>query len=94
LRQTVSELFSEHAEMRSAARRELASPPRQRIAAAEFRFFRYWRLPNYRHGISRRISTTLSEGKAKEDFHREMGGTMYGFEKLMSKIEPVVNTGN
>jgi len=32
--------------------------------------------------------------KAKEDFHREMRGMMYGFEKLMSKIEPVVNPGN
>lgn len=32
--------------------------------------------------------------KAKEDFHCEMRGMMYGFEKLMSKIEPVVNPGN
>ena len=32
--------------------------------------------------------------KAKADFHREIGGIMYGFEKLMSKIEPVVNPGN
>jgi len=29
--------------------------------------------------------------KAKEDFRRKMGNVMYAFEKLMSKIEPVVH---
>ena len=84
--------------MRSAARREIASPPRRLIAAAEFRFFRYWRLPDYRHCIfaSTHFGHAVGRGaeKAKEDFQCEMGGMMYGFEKLMSKIEPVVNPGN
>lgn len=29
--------------------------------------------------------------KAKEDFRREMGNVMYAFEKLMSKMEPVIH---
>ncbi len=29
--------------------------------------------------------------KSKEDFRREMGNVMYSFEKLMSKMEPVIN---
>jgi hypothetical protein len=32
--------------------------------------------------------------KAKEDFRREMGNVMYAFEKLMSKLQPVINPGN
>lgn len=32
--------------------------------------------------------------KSKEDFRREMGNVMYGLEKLMSKIEPIVNPEN
>ena len=29
--------------------------------------------------------------KSKEDFRREMGNVMYAFEKLMSKMEPVIH---
>ena len=32
--------------------------------------------------------------KAKEDFRREMGNVMYGMQKLMSKLQPVINPGN
>ena len=32
--------------------------------------------------------------KAKEDFRREMGNVMYGLEKLMSRMEPLINPGN
>jgi hypothetical protein len=32
--------------------------------------------------------------KAKEDFRREMGNVMYGMQKLMSKMQPVINPGN
>jgi hypothetical protein len=32
--------------------------------------------------------------KSKEDFRREMGNVMYGFQELMSKLEPIVNPGN
>ncbi len=32
--------------------------------------------------------------KAKEDFRREMGNVIYAFERLASKMEPVVNPGN
>lgn len=32
--------------------------------------------------------------KAKEDFRREMGNVVYGMEKLMSKLQPVINPGN
>jgi len=32
--------------------------------------------------------------KAKQDFRRELGNVIYGFQKVMSKIEPVVNPGN
>ncbi len=29
--------------------------------------------------------------KSKEDFRRELGNVMYGFEKLMSNMEPIIN---
>lgn len=32
--------------------------------------------------------------KAKEDFRREMGNVMYAFERLMSKLQPVINPEN
>lgn len=32
--------------------------------------------------------------KAKEDFRREMGNVVYGLQKLMSKMQPVINPGN
>jgi hypothetical protein len=32
--------------------------------------------------------------KAKEDFRRAMGNTMYGLQKLMSAIEPVLHPGH
>jgi hypothetical protein len=32
--------------------------------------------------------------KAEEDFRREMGGVVYSFDKLMSKLEPVIHPGN
>jgi hypothetical protein len=32
--------------------------------------------------------------KAKQDFRGAMGNIFYGFQKLMSKMEPVVNPGN
>lgn len=32
--------------------------------------------------------------KSKEDFRREMGIVMYGLQKLMSKMEPIINPGN
>lgn len=32
--------------------------------------------------------------KSKEDFRREMGTVMYGLQKLMSKMEPIINPGN
>ncbi len=32
--------------------------------------------------------------KAKEDFRREMGNVLYGFQKLMSAAEPVLHPGH
>lgn len=32
--------------------------------------------------------------KAKEDFRREMGNVVYGIERLMIKLQPVINPGN
>ena len=32
--------------------------------------------------------------KAKQDFRREMGNVMYGLEKLMSRMEPLINPEN
>jgi hypothetical protein len=32
--------------------------------------------------------------KSKEDLRREMGNVMYAFEKLMSKMQPVINPEN
>lgn len=32
--------------------------------------------------------------KAKQDFRRGMGDVMYAFQRLMSKMEPIVNPGN
>jgi hypothetical protein len=32
--------------------------------------------------------------KSQEDFHRELGTMMYGLEKLMSKMRPLINPGN
>ncbi len=42
------------------------------------------------------IDQTLARAgeKAKEDFRREMGNVMYGMQKLMSKLQPVINPGN
>jgi hypothetical protein len=32
--------------------------------------------------------------KSKVDFRRELGNVMYAFQKLMSRMEPVINPGN
>lgn len=33
-------------------------------------------------------------GKAKEDFRRELGSLIYGIQKLLSRLQPVINPGN
>lgn len=42
------------------------------------------------------IDHTLARAgkKATEDFRPEMGNVMYGMQKLMSKLQPVINPGN
>lgn len=47
------------------------------------------------HGAAE-VDHAVARGGAKstEDFRRAMGNVVYGFEKLMSKMEPIVNPGN
>jgi len=97
LHQTVSELFSKRAKTRSAARREIAFPrPADSCCRVSgFPLLAIAGLPAlYLRLDAFRPRCRKGGEKAKEDFHREMRGMMYGFEKLMSKIEPVVNPGN
>lgn len=47
------------------------------------------------HGAAEFEHTVERAGeKAKEDFRREMGNVMYGIQKLMSKMQPLINPGN
>lgn len=42
------------------------------------------------------IDHTLTRAgeKAKEEFRREMGNGLYGMQKLMNKLQPLINPGN
>lgn len=47
------------------------------------------------HGVAEIDHTLARAGeKAQEDFRREMGNVIYGMEKLMSTLPPVINPGN
>lgn len=51
-------------------------------------------IPMIRGGTE--IDHTLARAgeKAQEDFRREMGGMMYGVQKVMGKLQPFINPGN
>jgi hypothetical protein len=42
------------------------------------------------------IDQTLARAgdKAQQEFRLEMGNVMYGMQKLMSKLQPLINPGN